>query len=289
MPTPSELPKRERPSTYFVQDRQSKLELARLTVQDRMITALMGGVLPEQPDPTRFRRVLDVGSGSGSWAIEAAQTYPEMTLVGIDISHRMVQYACEQATLQHVDNRVKFHTMDALRALEFPDASFDLANLRLGVSFMRTWDWYQLLSELTRVTRAGGVIRLTDNKIVHESNSPAVTRFFEIIRHALYRAGHLFEEESTGLTAHLAEMLVRHSCRQVQTRAFALEFQGGTPNADAYYEDAAHAGQTLRPFIQKWGGLPADYDAVYKQALADIKRSDFHNLWHFLTAWGMCS
>lgn len=280
--------KREAPSTYFVQDRQNKLELARLTVQDRMVTALMGGVLPEQPEPARFQRVLDIGCGSGSWVIEAAQTYPEMVLIGVDISQGMVQYAREQAAQQHVDDRVEFHTMDALRKLEFPDAYFDLANLRFGVSFMRTWDWYNLLTEMTRVTRSGGIIRLTDNEIVHESNSPAVTRFFEIIRHALYLSGHLFEEENTGLTAHLADMLSRHSCRQVQTRPSVLEFQGGTANAEAYYEDAAHVGQTLRPFIQKWGGLPADYDAVYRQALADIKRDDFHNFWHFLTVWGIC-
>lgn len=288
MPTPSEQSKKEQPSTYFVQDRQNKLELARLTVQDRMVTALMGSVLPEQTDASRFRRVLDVGSGSGSWAIEAAQAHPEMTLIGVDISQRMVQYAREQAVLQRVDDRVEFHTMDALRKLEFPDDYFDLVNLRFGVSFMRTWDWYNLLNEMIRITRSGGTIRLTDNEIVHESNSPALTRFFEIIRHALFSAGHLFEEENTGLTAHLADMLARHGCRQVQTQRFALEFRGGTANAEAYYDDAAHVGQTLRPFIQKWGGLPDDYDGVYQQTLADIRRQDFQNTWYFLTTWGIC-
>jgi len=111
-------------------------------------------------------------------------------------------------------------------------------------------------------------------------------RFFEIIRHAMFRAGHLFEEENTGLTAHLANMLARHGCREVQTKRFTLKFRGGT--AEAYYEDAAHVGQTLRPFIQKWGGLPDDYDPVYQQALADIKCADFRNTWYFLTAWGKC-
>jgi len=288
MPIPSDASKKEQPSTYFVQDRQNKLELARLAVQDRMVTALMGGVLPEQTDVSSFRRVLDIGSGSGSWAIEAAQTFPEMTLIGIDISQRMVQYAREQAEVQGVGERVEFHTMDALRKLDFPQSYCDLVNLRFGVSFMRTWDWYNLLREMIRVTRSGGVIRLTDNEIVHESNSAALTRFFEIIRHAMFRAGHLFEEENTGLTAHLAGMLSRHGCREVQTKRFALEFRGGTAEASAYYEDAAHVGQTLRPFIQKWVGLPADYDAVYQQALADIKRADFHSTWYFLTAWGKC-
>lgn len=37
----------ENPSTYMVQDRKSEKELARLTIQDRLLTAVMGGVLPE--------------------------------------------------------------------------------------------------------------------------------------------------------------------------------------------------------------------------------------------------
>ncbi len=69
-------PHREHPSTYFVQDRESKEELERVQLQDHMITAGMGGVLPEQPDPTSFQRVLDVGCGTGGWLIEVAKTYP---------------------------------------------------------------------------------------------------------------------------------------------------------------------------------------------------------------------
>jgi ubiquinone/menaquinone biosynthesis C-methylase UbiE len=285
--TSSEPPKEEHPSTYFVQDRQNEQELARLTVQDRMITSLMGGVLPEQDDPSRLRRVLDVGCGSGSWVIETAQAYPEMMLFGIDISQRMVHHAREQATIYHVAERVEFHVMDALRMLEFPHTYFDLVNLRFGVSFMRTWDWPKMLDEMLRVTRPGGVIRLTDNEIVHQSNSLAVTHFFEMIRCAMFRAGHLFEEENTGLTGHLADLLNQHGCQQIQTKAYALEFQGGTPDGEAYYKDAAHAGRTLRPFVEKWGCMSSDYDAIYQQALNDIQQSQFHNIWHFLTAWGI--
>jgi hypothetical protein len=57
----SESPKDERPSTYFVQDRRNKEEFTRVTIQGQMITASMGGVLPEQADPTIFRHILDVG------------------------------------------------------------------------------------------------------------------------------------------------------------------------------------------------------------------------------------
>jgi ubiquinone/menaquinone biosynthesis C-methylase UbiE len=156
MPTPAERHKNEQPSTYFVQDRHNEEELVRLTIQDQMITAAMGGVLPEQADPLLFRRVLDVGCGTGGWIIEAAQKYPTLLLEGIDISQHMIEYAREQAAALHIADRVTFHVMDALRMLEFPAAFFDLVNLRFGISFVRTWDWPKMLREMLRVTRAGG-------------------------------------------------------------------------------------------------------------------------------------
>lgn len=286
MSTSSDRPPAEHSSTYFVQNRQSEQELARLAVQDRIITTLMGGVWPEQSNPSRFRRVLDIGCGSGNWAIEVARTYPELTVFGIDISRRMVAYAREQAAQQQLEARLEFHVMDALLMLEFPDDYFDLVNLRLGVSFMRTWDWPKLLREMARITRQGGVLRLTDNEIVHESNSLALTRISAMVRCALFRAGHLFADEDTGLTGHLAELLTRHGCQDVQTRIYALEIQGGTPAGEAYYQDAARAGLTLRPFVEKWGCASDDYDALYQESLADMQQSTFRSTWRFLTAWG---
>src|SRR5713101_7159473 len=132
MSTPTD-PRQEHPSTYVVQDRSNEEELTRLQIQDQLVTASMGGVLPEQPDPTIFQRVLDVGCGTGGWLIEVAKTYPSISLlVGVDVSERMLAYAQEQAEAQQVSDRVEFRTMDALRMLEFPTHYFDLLNQRFG-------------------------------------------------------------------------------------------------------------------------------------------------------------
>jgi hypothetical protein len=80
MSTPTN-PGQEHPSTYWVQDRSDEEELTRLRLQDQMLTADMGGVLSEQPDPAVYRRVLDVSCGTGGWLIEAAKTYPSMSLL----------------------------------------------------------------------------------------------------------------------------------------------------------------------------------------------------------------
>lgn len=273
--------------TYVVLNRNSQEELRRLAIQDQMITTAMRGVLPEQSHPETLRRVLDIGCGPGNWLIEAAKTYPEIEkLIGIDVSRPMIKYAREQASVQRVAERVEFHVMDALLVLEFPYNFFDLINLRFGVSFLRTWDWTKLLSEMQRVSLPGGVIRITDANLINRSNSPALTQHFESWIHVLFRAGHLFEEQADGLTAHLPELLTRHGIQQVQARDYALQFRAGTPEGLAYAEDMQYAFRTGRPFLERRGGLPKDHETVYQQALTEMHRPDFCATMNLLTVWG---
>jgi ubiquinone/menaquinone biosynthesis C-methylase UbiE len=281
-----EPPKNERPSTYFVQDRRNKEEFTRVTIQDQMLTSSMGGVLPEQADPTIFHRVLDVGCATGGWAIEAAKTYPTMSLVGIDISEKMIDYARARANAEHVADCVSFHIMDALSPLEFPSASFDLVNLRLGVSYVRTWDWPRLLGEFQRVTRPGGIVRLTEGEVAENDCSPALTRLHHLLRQAFHNAGNFFKPQNDGLTSELVSLLTRYGLQNVQTSLHSLVYRAGTPEGQHFAEDMQHLYRTLRPFLQKWTRIPDDYDAIYRQALVEMEQPDFVATWRFLTAWG---
>src|SRR5579859_2345147 len=114
------MPNRDNSNTYTVQDRFSRENLERLLIHDRMFTSAMGGVLPEQPDPTRFQHVLDIGCGPGGWLIEAAKAYPNQSLlVGVDINEKMIAYAHAQTQASQLGDRVAFHQMDGLRPLDF--------------------------------------------------------------------------------------------------------------------------------------------------------------------------
>ncbi|QBD76798.1 class I SAM-dependent methyltransferase [Ktedonosporobacter rubrisoli] len=286
MPYPFESKKTEQPSTYFVQDRQNESEFTRLILQDQMLTAAMGGNFSEQPEPKAFRRVLDVGCGTGGWLLQAAQTYPDMSLFGIDISKRMIDYAREQAAISQHTERVEFQVMDALRMLEFPKAFFDLVNMRFGFSFLRTWDWPKMLSEMQRVARPGGIIRITDSAIQHISNSPALTQLQQMAICAFLQAGHIFEQERLGVLPHLERLLTRYGVRRVQTKAYSIEFRAGTSEGQAYAEDMGYVYKTIRPFLKKWGCLAPNYDEIYRQAIEEMQQSDFCSSWDLLTAWG---
>ncbi len=286
MSTPTD-PRREHPSTYFVQNRSDEEELTRVMIQDRLVTANMGGVLPEQPDPTIFQYVLDVGCGTGGWLMEAAKTYPAMPLlVGVDVSGRMVEYARAQAEAQQVSDRVQFSAMDALRMLEFPTEYFDLVNQRFGVSYLRTWDWPKLLQEFQRIARPGGVVRVTEGNFIVQSPSLALTRLFELALDAFYRAGHYFTLESNGVTSELARLLNRYGFQNVQTRVHMVEYRAGTAEGQLFYEDMRHFFRTALPFFRKWSRVPEDYETIYQQALNEMHQPDFVATSSLLTAWG---
>ncbi len=280
-------PHREHPNTYMVQDHSNQEEMARLKLQEDLFTLAMGGLLPEQPDPKAFKRVLDVGCGTGGWLIELAKTYPHMTrLIGVDISNTMLKFARAQAEAAGVSDRVEFIMMDALRMLEFPNKYFDLVNQRLGNSYLRSWDWPKLLQEYKRVCDAFGVIRITESDMTGESNSPTLNRLFRLLLAAFSQAGHLFKPDSKGITDELAGLLTRHDIHNVQTRTFSLDQSAGTPGGQLCIENLTHLFRTLKPFIQKWVRLPDNYDQLYQQMLQEINQPDFICTGNALTAWG---
>jgi ubiquinone/menaquinone biosynthesis C-methylase UbiE len=271
----------------MVPDQSNEEELTRVLKQDQMITAGMGGVLPEQPDPTIFQRVLDVGCGTGEWLMEAARTYPTMSLlVGVDVNNKMVEYARTQAEARQTSDRVQFRAMDVLHMLDFPSDSFDLVNQRYGSSYLRIWDWPKLLQEYRRVTRPGGVIRITESDMITESSSPALLRLNRVIFQALHQAGHFFTTEMNGVTSELARLLHQQALQNVRTQAHTLEYRAGTAQGQLYYEDVRHASRTLLPFLRKWTRVPEDYETLCQQALSEIQQPDFAATWNLLTVWG---
>jgi ubiquinone/menaquinone biosynthesis C-methylase UbiE len=277
----------EHPSTYFVQDRSNEAELQRLGLQDQLLTASMGGVLPEQRDLTRFSRVLDVGCGTGGWLIEAAKAYPGFTILhGVDVSRRMVEYARAQAREQQVSDRVEFQVMDALRMLEFPDGFFDLVNQRFGGSFLRTWDWRKLLEEYQRVCRPGGIIRITEADFTVKSTSAALEQLSCLLVRAFSQAGHLFTPQGESLLNELAPMLHRFGLQQLQTRRLSVEYRSGTKEGQAFVEDMRHVFRTCLPFLHKWTRVPDNYESLYQQALRDLEQPGCVSTLDVLTVWG---
>lgn len=274
------------PNTYVVQDLSDGKEVQRLAIQDSMLTHAMGGVLPEQENPGIFSRVLDIACGPGGWLLELATEYPLVQAEGIDVNAKNIEYANAHAEQRGLANRVKYQVMDATLMLRFPPATFDLVNLRLGQSFLRIWDWPKMISEMLRVSRIGGTIRVVDGSVVPTSDSAALTEVFMTIVRAFRASGRLHEETPTGIAFQLAPLLHQHGVKEVQSKVFDVIFRQGTEAGEAHYQDIANLIQTIRPFLQKFANASKDFDAVGQQALLDIQQPGFESKGIMVVAWG---
>jgi SAM-dependent methyltransferase len=92
--------------------------------------------------PTPPRRVLDLGTGTGSVARIVASRFPDANVIGVDISERMI----EQARRRTDSPRVSYQVADA-EHLPFEDGAFDLVTLGNMIPFF---------TELARIVAPGG-------------------------------------------------------------------------------------------------------------------------------------
>jgi ubiquinone/menaquinone biosynthesis C-methylase UbiE len=74
-------------------------------------------------DPIPGKAILDVGCGTGRYALEFARRGAGR-VVGIDIAERMVKVSTERATAEHLDNRCSFAQSDLIAYQ--PNAMFDI-------------------------------------------------------------------------------------------------------------------------------------------------------------------
>ena len=178
--------------------------------------------------------------------------------------------------------------MDALRMLEFPRSYFDLINQRLGMSYLRTWDWSRLLQEYQRVTCPGGIVRITELETNVETTSSAQIKLNDVMRSAFVQAGHYFTskgEGSIGVTDYLSPLLHQLGFSNIQSRLNRIEFHAGTPSGQHYIEDMTRLFRTNLPFLRKWTRVPDDYEQIYQQMLREMQQPDFVAVWRLLTIW----
>lgn len=278
----------EKVTNTYVINTESGAEMARLIDQDKFLTKCMGGLFPEIPELSRVRSTLDVACGPGGWAQEMAYTYPEMQVVGIDISQRMIEYATALSQVQGLDNAT-FQVMDLLKPLDFPDASFDLVNARLLVGFLHADSWLPIMKEMMRVLRPGGTIRFTDFDGRLTTNSAAFEKFLDALMQAFALDGRNLNGSThhVGITPMLGHFLQEVGCQNVQEKVHLLNFSAGTEAYASVCEDIKVGCKLIQPFLVKMKvAEPEKVEQLYQQTLAEWLSDGFRGLWYFLSVWG---
>ena len=104
--------------------------------------------------------ILDVGCGTGRWAVELALQFPQANVIGTDIiptESFTLGYGVDAAP----DNYL-FVKGNVLERLPFEDHSFDFVHQRLLITAIPLTQWPHVIAELVRVTRPGGWVELQE-------------------------------------------------------------------------------------------------------------------------------
>ncbi|WVQ93699.1 hypothetical protein IAU59_000776 [Kwoniella sp. CBS 9459] len=126
-------------------------ELQRLEYQHRAIKAGQKDINYLGPMPGNLgegTRALDIGCGTGIWAIEMAQEFPHVEWIATDLTP--VQRDSD------LPDNLHFVQNDVTQGLPFPDASFDLVHARLLIMGIRNWK--VIIEEVLRVLKPGGML-----------------------------------------------------------------------------------------------------------------------------------
>ncbi|HEY7414014.1 MAG TPA: methyltransferase domain-containing protein [Ktedonobacteraceae bacterium] len=271
----------------YIIDTENAAEMARLMLQDRMLTRALGGLVPEPIDLSKASQVLDIACGPGGWLLDLATHYPHIYGVGIDISQLMIEYAASQAASMMLPN-AQFHVMDVTKSLDFPDASFDLVNARVLTSFLAKERWPALLQECFRITRPGGILRLTEAEW-GATNSPAYEKFTSFAALGNWRAGHSFSPFGrTFGTPPVLRLLMRQAGYQhIQHRACAVDYSVGTEDYESGIQNYLVFHKLVQPFlVQMQVATEEELQDVYAQLEEEMQAEDFCAFDYYLTVWG---
>ena len=111
--------------------------------------------------PFSPKTILDIATGTGDFAIMSAKMLLPKTLIGADISDKMMEIGRQKVKEEGLDSIISFQKEDCLN-LTFPSNTFDAVTAAFGIRNFQ--DLEKGLGEMYRVLKKGGhlcIIELT--------------------------------------------------------------------------------------------------------------------------------
>ena len=140
--------------TYFLPN--DEIEQTRMNIVHQMHLILLDGRLTVVPPPPNTRRILDVGSGPGNWAIAMAEQYPDAEIVATDLS------IFDSHFLSLAPPNILFEIDDAEREWTYHEP-FDFIHIRHLTRSIT--DWPAFYAQAFRHLKPGGLIHIGESDI----------------------------------------------------------------------------------------------------------------------------
>jgi ubiquinone/menaquinone biosynthesis C-methylase UbiE len=178
--------------------------------------------------------------------------------------------------------------MNITHPLDFSENTFDLVNGRLLVGVLLKTAWPQVLRECYRITRPGGVLRLTELDTGGITTSVAFNRLNMLASRAVWGAyGFSSDGDNLCLTPMLSPLLQQAGYQNIHQKPHAIDFSAGTDVFMDLYRNYEVLFQLLKPTLISTGvTTEEEFDPLFQQMCREMLSDDFRAIWYFLTAWG---
>ncbi|KAI5803522.1 S-adenosyl-L-methionine-dependent methyltransferase [Peziza echinospora] len=162
-------------------------EQQRLDIYHHIFAIMLGGKTHLAPIK-KPKRILDVGTGTGSWAIDIAEEFPDAEIIGNDLSPIQPVW---------VPPNVRFEVDDAEAPWTHPKDYFDLIHLRtLSGSFQ---DWDAVIAQVYDHLKPGAYVEFHDytaellhNDGTHREHAP-FAKWWDLVTQTSELAGRPFK------------------------------------------------------------------------------------------------
>jgi ubiquinone/menaquinone biosynthesis C-methylase UbiE len=245
-------------------------EIGRRDFQHRLLRqALRGAYAAPIGEPAA---ILDVGCGTGRWALEMAERFPHAHVTGVDHAPSAALAAPHGARSANL----AFVAAGVWDGLPFADAAFDFVHMRLLLGALPAARWPGVARELVRVTRLGGWIELMEGDL-SRAGGPAQ----EVLNDWIIRAG-LPRGVDPRLGARVGDLLRNAGLSDVETRELTLPIGEAGGRVGAMMAVEFQAGvETLRAEIVTRGiATPREIDQVVAAMTFEMTRWQYVQPFH---------
>lgn len=246
----------------------------RTNVQHMMLQAAIGGNYLAPVEEPRY--ILDVGCGSGRWAYELAEQFPQARIVGVDLTPPLHTADISGVYGLTPPENLLFQKADVLEGLPFAASTFNFVHQRLLALAVPLQRWPHVMAELVRVTHPGGWVELVEADLVR-NGGPMLERLQRWITSLAHQRG---IDPHVGLR--LGDLLHDAGLHRVVAHDFELPVGGhGGRFGELMAEDFLARVEQLRAMIVSSElATPHEYDRFLAALIAEMATYNYVQPFH---------